>query len=259
MQWYYANDGQRQGPVSQEQFEQLARNGVIKADTLVWCQGMANWQPYATAVPGSTAGAAPSVEGTEVCAVSGKRYPKREMIQYEGRWISAEHRDEFFQRLREGVTLPKEFAYGGFWLRFCAKFIDGILLGITGGIINVIIGMLGFNRMSVAPGAPPVEALQRMMAMQALYLPINIAIGLTYSWFFISRFDATPGKMALGLKVLRPDGSRLSAGRIIGRYFASEYISGLCTLCIGYIMAGFDKEKRALHDRMCDTRVIKAK
>jgi hypothetical protein len=51
------------------------------------------------------------------------------------------------------------------------------------------------------------------------------------------------------------DGSNLSYGRSAGRHFA-KYISGL-TLWIGYIMAGVDEEKRSLHDRICDTRVIK--
>jgi uncharacterized RDD family membrane protein YckC len=44
-------------------------------------------------------------------------------------------------------------------------------------------------------------------------------------------------------------------GRAVGRYFA-KIVSGII-LMIGYIMAGFDSEKRALHDMMCDTRVIK--
>jgi hypothetical protein len=44
-------------------------------------------------------------------------------------------------------------------------------------------------------------------------------------------------------------------GRIVGRHF-SEWVSGMILL-IGYIMAAFDKEqRRALHDHMCDTRVI---
>jgi uncharacterized RDD family membrane protein YckC len=63
--------------------------------------------------------------------------------------------------------------------------------------------------------------------------------------------------MALGLKLVRSDGERLSAGRIIGRYF-SEWLSAII-LCIGYIMVAFDEEKQALHDRICDTRVIRVK
>jgi uncharacterized RDD family membrane protein YckC len=85
----------------------------------------------------------------------------------------------------------------------------------------------------------------------------GLGIGLLYNWYFISRHAATPGKMALGLKIVRPNGVPLTDGRIIGRFFA-EWISGI-VLYIGYIMAGLDDQKQALHDRICDTRVIKAK
>jgi uncharacterized RDD family membrane protein YckC len=62
--------------------------------------------------------------------------------------------------------------------------------------------------------------------------------------------------MACGLKVVRPDGEKISYARACGRFFA-EFVSSL-TLAIGYIIAAFDGEKRSLHDRICDTRVIKA-
>jgi uncharacterized RDD family membrane protein YckC len=61
--------------------------------------------------------------------------------------------------------------------------------------------------------------------------------------------------MALDLKVVRPDGGPISLGRAVGRYFA-KIVSGII-LAIGYIIAGFDDQKRALHDMMCDTRVIR--
>jgi uncharacterized RDD family membrane protein YckC len=72
---------------------------------------------------------------------------------------------------------------------------------------------------------------------------------------FVYKLGATPGKMALGLKVVRPGGGPVSLGRAVGRYFAKmlSYI----ILCIGYIIIGFDSEKRGVHDMICDTRVIK--
>jgi uncharacterized RDD family membrane protein YckC len=94
-----------------------------------------------------------------------------------------------------------------------------------------------------------------MMALGLVYL-IDLAIATTYEGYFVGRFAATPGKMALNLKVIRPDGGRVSYGRAVGRYFG-KLLSGLI-LCIGHIMAGFDSQKRALHDLLCDTRVIKA-
>jgi uncharacterized RDD family membrane protein YckC len=262
MQWYYAINGQRLGPVSQAEFEKLVTDGVVQAETLVWQQGMVEWQPYAKVAGGtppapSSAAAAATDDGTEVCAVSGKRYPRREMINYEGKWISAEHRDTYFQRQREGVVQPGEFVYGNFWPRFCAKFIDGILLGVIGAIINVILGMLILGKANYFAGLVAAAGTSKAFQYQVISNLIGVILGVSYGWFFISRFSATPGKMAMGLKIVRPDGSQLSTGRIIGRHFA-EWLSGIILL-IGYIMAASDPERRALHDRICDTRVIKAK
>jgi len=261
MQWYYAINGQRQGPVIETEFERLVRDGVIRPDTLVWRQGMPDWVPYSQVAPAGGLGAAVPVgaggtgdEDTAICAVSGKRYPKREMIQYEGKWVSAEHRDAFFQRMREGAAQPNELNFAGFWIRVVAKLIDGLALYAVGMVVNLIFGLGLFGRAIVLGSNPDLAAF---FLRQGLVMLINMGIALLYDWFFVSRFQATPGKMALGLKIVRSDGSALSTGRIIGRHFA-EVLSSLI-LGIGYIMVAFDDEKRALHDQICDTRVIKTR
>jgi uncharacterized RDD family membrane protein YckC len=99
------------------------------------------------------------------------------------------------------------------------------------------------------------EGLVQMILFQVITTLLGFGIGVAYCLFFIPRYQATPGKMALGLKIVRADGSPLSKGRIVGRYFA-ELVSGMI-LMIGYIIAAFDDQKRALHDMICDTRVIK--
>jgi uncharacterized RDD family membrane protein YckC len=70
----------------------------------------------------------------------------------------------------------------------------------------------------------------------------------------IYKYSATPGKMALGIVVQRMDGSPLSLGRSIGRYFAK--IVSAITLYIGYLMVAFTSDKRGLHDMIADTRVV---
>jgi uncharacterized RDD family membrane protein YckC len=60
--------------------------------------------------------------------------------------------------------------------------------------------------------------------------------------------------MALGLIVTNPERQKISYLRALGRTFA-EWISSII-LAIGYLMAGFDEEKRTLHDRICSTRVV---
>ena len=257
MQWYYAVGDQRHGPVEHAEFERLVSSGTIRSDTLVWRQGMAEWQAYSTAVGGGSTPTAVD-DGTEICAVSGKRYPRREMVNYEGKWISAEHRDEYFQRVREGVAQPGEgavpgpFGYGGFWRRFVARFLDGAIQSI---VVMPLAFVFGFY--AASSGAANPENVGSMILMQVLIQGVSVMIGIGYEIFFIRKYDATPGKMALGLKLLRADGSKLSIGRIIGRYFA-HFISAL-PLAIGYIVAAFDDEKRTFHDRICDTRVVKTR
>jgi len=258
MQWFYSTGGERKGPVSQSEFEKLVQDGVIQAGTLVWKDGMADWRPYSS-VPGvaPAPSAPPTMDDTEVCAVSGKRYPRREMVQFEGKWISAEHRDEYFQRLREGVAQPGMFVYGGFWTRFCAKFVDAIILWVVGIVVQMLLALVVLGSANTFGTAMLKYSAHQRLVFQAFSIPLSIGVAICYAIFFIKRWDATPGKMALGLKLVRPDGSKLSVGRIIGRYFA-EWISG-AILCIGYIMVAFDDQKRGLHDRICDTRVIKVK
>jgi uncharacterized RDD family membrane protein YckC len=61
--------------------------------------------------------------------------------------------------------------------------------------------------------------------------------------------------MALRLRIVRANGDKVTYGRACGRYFGKLLSS--VTFLIGYIMAAFDEEKRGLHDRICDTRVIR--
>jgi uncharacterized RDD family membrane protein YckC len=73
---------------------------------------------------------------------------------------------------------------------------------------------------------------------------------------------ATVGKMACGLKVVRADGRSLGWGVSFGRFFMWNIVTSgipylnLVLMLVSSIMAGVDEEKRALHDRVCDTRVI---
>lgn len=261
--WYYSNLGQRQGPVAEEEFNRLVREGTIRGDTLVWREGMANWQPYSElaarpgGVPQLVAAGQAVDETSAVCAVSGKTYPKREMLQLDGKWISAEHRDKYLQRAREGVALDGEvapFGYGGFWIRFVARIIDGIIMMIPIFIMAFVVG-LNFT--------DPEDPWILIVTL------IGAGLSMAYEVFFLTKNGATPGKMALNLKVVRSNGAKLTVGRAFGRHLASSAIYTLVGLFIPRIQgllaiidcvpAAFDREKRAIHDRICDTRVVKRK
>jgi uncharacterized RDD family membrane protein YckC len=86
-------------------------------------------------------------------------------------------------------------------------------------------------------------------------LLLEYGLPAAYEIFFIGKYGATPGKMLLKIKVASPDGGKISYARSTGRYFA-KMLSGLPTLFIGFLMAFWTEERKALHDLICQTRVI---
>jgi TM2 domain-containing membrane protein YozV len=57
--WYYAENGQRKGPIEESQLRDLANQGVIDGGTQVWTQGMANWAALAETTLGASLGLPP--------------------------------------------------------------------------------------------------------------------------------------------------------------------------------------------------------
>lgn len=237
MQWYYANEGQRHGPISVEEFTSLVESGVIRPDTLVWRAGMPTWKPFADLGP-------PPLAATPVPPASSID-PVSVGVGLDANGASA--------AVGSGVVIQ---GYGGFWRRFGAKLIDGFITNIISFVFQfpLFFAMLGGSGL-LSPGEEPTpEQMAVLFAFQLIAVGIQILIGILYSVIFLKKYAATPGKMLLGLKVYRADSRPLSVGQIIGRYFA-EMLSSLI-FCIGYIMAAFDAEKRTLHDRIVDSRVV---
>jgi len=241
MEWYYMQGGNRMGPVGEPEFQALVSNGTIAAQTYVWREGMAQWQRYGDLQPqeGIIAGA------NYVCAECGGMFAAEDMVRYGEQWVCAQCKPVFFQRLKEGAALPGVMVYAGFWVRFGAVVIDSICMNIVTFIIGAVIGA------SIGGEADEATATIGSFLSSAISVVVNVG----YETFFVGRFGATLGKMAAGIKVVRPDGSRVTYLRAFGRVFGKS-LSGII-LGIGYIMAAFDDEKRALHDRICDTRVVR--
>jgi uncharacterized RDD family membrane protein YckC len=181
------------------------------------------------------------------CSQCGRQYPSEELVRFGTATVCANCKEIYAQRLRETGQVAGVRVYGGFWIRFLAVFIDGIALWIITFAIQTV------TATRITPGDLGNMAL--VMSTFGINFTISIALQCLYESFFIVRFGATPGKMIFKLKVITPDGGGISWGRAVARYFAK--ILSSITLMIGYIMAGFDSEKRALHDYIVGTRVIR--
>ncbi len=263
MNWYYVEAGKQAGPVTDEQLQQLIRNGTVRADTLVWREGMANWQPYAQVNPGAVAVAsgavpnlasAPVAGGAIVCCECARTFPPDSVIRYGDRWVCAECKPLFLQKLREGAILPGAgLVYAGFWIRALAKLIDGLIIGL---VIAIPVLILVFAFFRSGPGPGPGQAPDMLgLALQILIQIGAVLISVAYVTFFLGKFGATPGKMACGLRVVTAEGERISYMRAFGRGWAEQLSGMICY--IGYLLAPFDDQRRTLHDHICNTRVVR--
>lgn len=129
-----------------------------------------------------------------------------------------------------------EIKYAGFWIRFVAVIVDGIIVSIASAIVIAI-----------------------MKSIVGEFYGANF-FGYVITWayyiFMTDRYQATLGKKLLGLKVVNEDFTKAPLGNIVLRETVGKIISSIILL-IGYIMVAFNKKKRALHDIVSGTVVIR--
>jgi uncharacterized RDD family membrane protein YckC len=257
--WYYVEDGQQRGPVMDADLATLRRDGKINAETLVWREGMAAWLPLREAQPAAPADASPlklssspttATGGADVtCSQCGGTFAASDVIRYGNASVCASCKPAFVQKLKEGGSVaggPMEYAT--FWTRFAAYFVDGIITGVAGMIIGVVLGgAMGAAGLMKNPSG--------IILIQVVAGLAGFVIRAAYFIYFIGKDGQTPGKKMCKIKVVRADGSPVGYGKATGRFFGYLLSSLIC--CIGFLMAHWDEEKRALHDRLSDTRVIK--
>jgi uncharacterized RDD family membrane protein YckC len=139
------------------------------------------------------------------------------------------------------ATMTGTTTYAGFWRRFVAWLLDGLLLSLVTLPFTLQFG-----------GDAAAEAARTSVAGT-----ISTVVGwLYYALMESSAKQATVGKMALGIIVTDLEGRRIGFGRATGRYFA-KILSALI-LGIGFLMAAFTERKQGLHDMIAGTLVVKA-
>ncbi|MCJ7764830.1 MAG: RDD family protein [Thiovulaceae bacterium] len=163
----------------------------------------------------------------------------------------------------ETQAVPSDIRHAGFWIRFLATLIDTALLIVPIGSIIYLLsggGWLDFSQLSqsisLASDNEMLASLQAMpkasMKWESLFELLIAGVTL----FFWKRWaGATPGKKLLGIHVVDAKGYKeMTNKQAIIRYVG--YIVSTIPLAIGFIMVGFRKDRRALHDLLAETVVI---
>ncbi len=255
-EWFFLAAGTQAGPISQANFEEMVRTGIVTKQTPVWTEGLSTWVAYG-ALPDDLPES--GLAGLQTCSCCGRLVSTDNLLDFQSHRVCAQCKPVHLQRLKEG--LPPRFSglsavnadRAGFWIRAGAKMIDSFILWALNSIVSfvVMLGFFGTAVRSMNPEDPNI--LSTVLLLYGSLLAIQFGSTALYYTWMVGTYGATVGKMACGLRISTPSG-KPGYGRAFGRY-AAELVSGM-TLGIGYLMVAFDPERRALHDRMCNTWVI---
>lgn len=172
------------------------------------------------------------------------------------------------------------FSPAGNWARLFAYVIDVVCYLLVAMLVAFILGV------SIGWTVPEVE----LNSVEALgNLSVWVVLVLYFAFFHSSKYQATPGKLAAGLRIVTLDGDRVSFARTVGRavltigvyllgliamvflvwVFASgkrtpapvdwtlAFLCGFVIWNAPYLMLFFNPERQTLFDRICRTRVVK--
>ena len=232
MEIWIGRNGERHGPYKEDDVRQWLRSGQLSREDLAWYEGLADWQPLSVLFPDAVASAPPSIAPVMASAPPAPT-------------ISAALDD-----------------YAGFWKRVAAYILDAIILYIPGMLIQKMMGgdaaEAAMKQAQLASPGDPQVMLTALSQFYSTMLPaILIITVITWLYFAIcesSVWQATVGKLALGIRVTDMHGRRISFPRALGRYPA-KYLSTLI-FCIGFLMVAWTRRKQGLHDLIASTLVL---
>lgn len=160
-----------------------------------------------------------------------------------------------------GLLTSRSFTYAGFWLRFLAALIDGVILSFGTGVLLIpmffLTGFAANFEAFARRSRPDPSVVAGFLAMILMFVVLSVLVQWLYHAYLESGDNqATWGKQAIGIYVTDLQGNRVSFGRASGRFFG-KIVTGMIPLAIGYIMAGFTERKQALHDMIASCLVLR--
>ncbi len=134
---------------------------------------------------------------------------------------------------------PLPSKYAGFWIRFGATIIDGVIIFFISFVLSYFL-------------------LVRIVGYRASFLSPIFCFPLywLYYWLFIGLRGQTPGKMVVGIKVVDARGDRVGLGVAALREILGKTLSAIA-LYIGFLWIAFDYNKQGWHDKIASTYVVK--
>ncbi len=237
MEIWIGRDGERHGPYKEDDVREWLRSGKVSPADLAWYEGLADWQPLSVLLRDAVPAVSPAPDNPYAAPGA----PLQALPQ---------------------TTAAALEDHAGFWKRVAAYVIDWIVMVIPNLLIMKAMGGDAAQEamkqaMLAAPTDPHVVLAAYSQYYATMTVPILITTAIVWLYFAIcesSPWQATLGKLALGIRVTDLEGHRISFPRALGRYLA-KFLS-LIILGIGFLMVGWTARKQGLHDKLAKTLVL---
>jgi uncharacterized RDD family membrane protein YckC len=183
------------------------------------------------------------VEGLRYCSRCGQSYCPDCLVTIRGNTYCATCKAEQLLDLTSGVD-QSALELAGIGRRFGAMLIDQLILMVP--VFAIVIG-------TVAVSMSGNKTFDPLWLQPALF--IVVALYVVYEALMLAARGQTLGKMAMKIKVVRPDGTALTTGQAWGRAFMRQILAS-CLSIFNYLPAFFTKDRTCLHDLVANTRVV---
>jgi uncharacterized RDD family membrane protein YckC len=183
------------------------------------------------------------VEGVRRCARCGSPFCRDCLVDIAGHPFCATCKNEQLLDVRSGVDRTR-LPLAGFWKRFGAVLLDGILLAIP---MYAVMGIVAMFVIVGKQGPPP-------FWFNFISLPFMFITPIYEGLMFTLKDGQTLGKMAVGIQVVRVDGSPMTKGQAWGRAWLKMVLG--CISIFDYIPFWFTEDKTTIHDMAASTRVV---
>ncbi len=243
--WFFLEREKEVGPVTEDVILHRLASGLMLASSLVWRQGLSRWTPYEEVrtldrieAEKTKTGLQPEGEMIETCYVSGEKFPRSEMMFYQGVWVHERHRGEFFKKLNSiGFDIRADRRKPA-WLpsRFGAWVVDAVLYYVS--IKSLWVALAGLK--ILAPG----------YFFSVGFCVAEIIGAVLWGALWLGLTSTTPGKWVFHLRVVNFVNDRhVRWGTALKRSIAA-------LIPFGWVAMFSDPDGRAVHDKLAQTRVI---
>ena len=142
----------------------------------------------------------------------------------------------------------------GFWVRFSALTVDGLILGLIQFVFIYLPLMAYLYNTGMFTAPDPTMAVMAVAPILALAQGAVLILSVGYFVALTAgKHQGTYGKRSMGIYVRKRDGGRVWIGHSLVRFVG--YIISWIPFGLGFLMAGFQKKKLALHDLIAGTEV----